>query len=122
MKPGLVPFDTVLRALGPHPAQLLGESWTPIKDGGPADLVAVDLKRTWSVQPDSFASKSTNSSFLGRELSGVILLTLQDGRVAWSDPSVVPSGRPQVTVSGARRPDRRLGRSQRLHAREARAA
>ncbi|HEX7878433.1 MAG TPA: dihydroorotase [Candidatus Eisenbacteria bacterium] len=99
VKPGIVPLDTVLRALGPHPSALLKEPWTPIQEGSAADLVAVDLKRTWTVGQDGFASKSSNSSFLGRELNGVTLLTLVDGRVAWSDPSVVPTNRPAVRVS-----------------------
>ncbi|MDZ4806314.1 MAG: dihydroorotase [Candidatus Eisenbacteria bacterium] len=99
VNPGLVPLDTVLRALGPHPAALLGESWTPIQDGAPADFTAIDLKRTWTVSTDSFVSKSANSSFLGRELAGVTLLTLVDGRVAWSDPSVVPVQQSAARVS-----------------------
>ncbi|TPW17086.1 MAG: dihydroorotase [bacterium] len=90
VNPGHVPLETVLRALGPHPAALLGEPWTPIEEGAPADFAAFDLGRTWTVTADSFVSKSTNSSFLGRELAGVTLLTMVDGRVAWSDPSVVP--------------------------------
>jgi dihydroorotase len=99
VNPGLVPLDTVLRALGPHPSALLKEPWTPIQEGAAADLVAVDLKRTWTVEAAGFASKSANSSFLGRELSGVTLLTLVGGRVAWSDPSLVPANRPTVRVS-----------------------
>jgi dihydroorotase len=99
VNPGIVPLDTVLRALGPNPSALLKEPWTPIQEGAVADLVAIDLKRTWTVGADGFASKSANSSFLGRDLNGVTLLTLVDGRVAWSDPSLVPTNRPAVRVS-----------------------
>jgi len=90
VNPGIVPIGTLLRALGPNPSALLGEAWRPIQDGARADFTVIDLKRTWTVSTDGFVSKSANSSFLGRELSGVTLLTLVDGRVVWSDPSVVP--------------------------------
>ena len=99
VNPGIVPLGTLLRALGPNPSALLGEEWTPIQDGAPADFTVIDLKRTWTVSTDSFVSKSANSSFLGRELSGVTLLTLVDGRVVWSDPSVVPVHSAAVRVS-----------------------
>jgi dihydroorotase len=97
--PGLVPLDTVLRALGPAPAALIGDSWQPIRDGAPADLTVVDLERRWTVDASAFASKSKNSSFLGRELAGVVLLTLVDGRVAWNDASIVPTTRGAAVVS-----------------------
>lgn len=104
VRPGLVPLTTVLRALGPHPARLLGESWGPLTDGAPADLVAIDLNRSWRVRPDGFLSRSANSSFLGRELTGAALLTLVDGRVAWNDPAVTPQLRrgaaSEAAVSG----------------------
>ncbi len=97
VRSGLVPLNTVLRALGPNPARLLGEAWGPLVDGAPADLVAIDLDRAWKVRADGFLSKSKNSSFLGRELTGCALLTLVEGRVAYSDPSVTPQARRPVT-------------------------
>jgi dihydroorotase len=96
--PGRVPLATVIRALGPAPAALLGERWGPLTDGAPADLVAIDLERLWTVRREGFLSKSVNSSFLGRELTGAALLTLVDGRVAWCDPSLVPRPRPVAAV------------------------
>jgi dihydroorotase len=95
---GKVPLTTVFRALGPNPAALLGESWDGLTDGAPADLTVIDLDRRWTVRADGFLSKSTNSSWLGRELKGLVLLTLCEGRVIWSDPSAVPTVRRTAVV------------------------
>lgn len=95
---GLVPLETVFRALGPNPAALLGEAWDGLGDGAPADLTAIDLERRWTVKADGFLSRSRNSSFLGRELSGLVLMTVTNGRVTWSDPSLVPSLRKAAAV------------------------
>ncbi len=99
VRPGLVPLETVIRGLGPNPAALLGEPWGPFEDGDTADLTVIDTERTWTVRAGDFLSKSKNSSFLGRELRGSVLLTFVDGRVVWSDPSTVPAPRRKATVS-----------------------
>lgn len=99
VRPGLVPLDVVMRALGPHPAALLGDAWQPLADGAAADLAVIDPDRKWTVGADGFTSKSRNSSWLGRELTGLVLLTLVDGRVAWNHPSLVPAARPAAPVS-----------------------
>lgn len=99
VQPGLLPLTAVLKALGPNPAALIGEPWQPIRDGAPADLAVVDIDRRWTVRADGFLSMSANSPFTGRELTGAVLLTLVDGRMAWNDPSLAPTARRAAAVS-----------------------
>ena len=98
VEPGIVPLTTVFRCLGPNPAALLGESWDGVADGAPADFTVIDLERRWTVRADGFLSKSRNSSWLGRELKGQVLITVSDGRIIWSDPSTVPAVRRTAAV------------------------
>jgi dihydroorotase len=84
---GLVPLARAVEALTTGPARILGErqGLTPgLREGEPADLVVVDRAATWVVTPETLRSKGKNSPLLGRELRGVVRLTLAGGRVAHS--------------------------------------
>ena len=54
-----------------------------LTEGSIADVALIDLDATTVVGADGFQSKSTNSAFLGEELSGVVDLTIAGGQVAW---------------------------------------
>ena len=84
---GLVPLARAVEALTTGPARILGERQRLVpglREGEPADLVVVDRGATWTVTPGSLRSKGKNSPLLGRELHGVVLLTLAGGRVAYT--------------------------------------
>ncbi len=88
---GLVPLARAIAALTAGPALVLGSGWgdrpTPgLVEGGPADLVVFDRSATWRVEPDALASRGRNTPFLGRDLAGVVLLTVAGGRVAYEAP------------------------------------
>ncbi|MFP3914544.1 MAG: dihydroorotase [Actinomycetota bacterium] len=51
----------------------------PLAPGSPANLVVVDPGARWTV--DRFASRSRNSPFLGRKLTGRVVATVFGGRV-----------------------------------------
>ena len=53
-----------------------------IAAGAPADLCIADLHAAWSVGPD-FASKASNSPFIGETLPGVIRYTIVGGRIVY---------------------------------------
>lgn len=53
-----------------------------IRIGAPADLCIADLNRSWTVGPD-FASRSSNSPFIGETLPGVIRYTIADGKIVY---------------------------------------
>jgi dihydroorotase len=54
-----------------------------IAPGEPANLTLVDLAAQWTVGEDGYESRSENSSFAGRRLSGRVLLTVAAGSVAY---------------------------------------
>jgi dihydroorotase len=65
-----------------RPARILGfKDRGRIAEGYRADVVIVDPGAVWSVDPGSFKSRGKNSPFKGRALSGMAVMTLQQGRI-----------------------------------------
>ncbi len=79
---GRLELTILLAALGERPARIIGEERS-LAVGQPADLVLFDPAARWRVDRSSLASRSTNTPLLGRELSGVVRMTLVGGRVTY---------------------------------------
>jgi dihydroorotase len=83
--PGRLGLIPALRAMSLNPCRILKLPFGRLMEGGPADLVCIDLNKTWLVNPDHFASKSRNTPFAGRRLKGKAVHTLVDGFFALRD-------------------------------------
>ena len=85
---GRLPLARAVEALTTGPARILGERQgvrPGLREGEPADLVVVDRSATWPVTGASLRSNGNNTPLLGRELRGVVRLTLAGGRVAHAE-------------------------------------
>ncbi|MDO4514339.1 MAG: dihydroorotase [Lachnospiraceae bacterium] len=76
---GYMDYAQVIRAMSVNPAKLYGLEAGFVREGGPADLVVFDPKKTWT--PESFLSKSNNSPFLGKTLTGKVRTTICRGQI-----------------------------------------
>ena len=76
---GYMDYAQVIRAMSVNPAKLYGLEAGFVREGGPADLVVFDPKKTWT--PESFLSKSSNSPFLGKTLTGKVRTTICRGQI-----------------------------------------
>ena len=89
---GQLALATAIAALTTGPARVLGDrapgasGAVGLVEGASADLVVFDRSDTWRVSSATLASKGKNSPLIGRELSGRVLLTVADGRIAWEAP------------------------------------
>ena len=81
---GCLSLDALVGAMATRPAALIGEQRS-LAVGAGADLALVDPEASWTVERDSLASASANTPLLGRELPGVVRLTLAAGRVTYAD-------------------------------------
>jgi dihydroorotase len=66
-----------------NPARILNLTEGRLKLNAPADITVIDPKRSWTVDPSRFQSKSKNSPFGGRKLRGKVVCTIVDGKVAY---------------------------------------
>ena len=79
---GYMSLSDLLRAMTVNPAKLYGLDAGRIYEGGPADLVIFDPDDEWMVT-DTFASKSSNSPFIGTTLRGRVRKTICRGRIVF---------------------------------------
>jgi dihydroorotase len=73
--------DRFFEVLSITPARIagLGDQGQALAPGRPANLVVFDPSRNWV--PDVFRSKSNNSPWRGRRLSGMVRATLHNGAI-----------------------------------------
>jgi len=63
------------------PARALSLPGGTLQEGMPGDLTCIDLDQEWTVDPDTFRSKSRNSPFLGWKLKGKAVMTIVGGKM-----------------------------------------
>jgi len=74
--------EVVLALLSWQPARiagLAGQHGGPVAEGMPANLCVVDPAAAWVVEPDRLASRSRNTPYAGRKLTGRVRHTLLRG-------------------------------------------
>jgi dihydroorotase len=77
-----LPIEAVLALFSWQPARiagLAGEHGGPIAEGAPANLCVVDPAAAWVVEPDRLASRSRNTPYAGRKLTGRVRHTVLRG-------------------------------------------
>ncbi len=81
--PGLITLPELLYRMSTHPARIFNLPGGTLAVGAPADLVVLDPAARWTVDPSTFYSKSRNTPFTGRTLTGRADLTVVRGRVVY---------------------------------------
>ena len=80
--PGHLSLMALLEKMTSNPAQVLRLDAGYLAENGPADLVIFDAEAMREVA-DDFASKASNSPFIGEQLQGVIAYTICDGEIVY---------------------------------------
>ncbi len=80
---GHLPLETVITRLTSGPAAVLGRQ-ASLAVGSVADLVLVDPEAGWSLNDETNQSKSRNTPFWGRGLTGRVEATILAGRLVYA--------------------------------------
>lgn len=78
---GYLSMMDLIEKMSLAPAKLYRLDAGYLKEGGPADLTVVDLRKEWTVE--NFASKAANSPFAGERLPGTVSYTICGGKVVY---------------------------------------
>ena len=80
VKTGELELTELLEKMTVNPAMLYHLNAGRLMEGGPADLVLFDPDKKWMVG-EHFCSKSSNSPFIGMELTGQVQYTICNGKI-----------------------------------------
>lgn len=79
---GAIGWPRLIELMTVEPAKLCGLGGLgTLAVGGAADVTVIDPKQRWTITADALAGKSSNTPFLGREVTGRAILTIVDGMV-----------------------------------------
>jgi len=80
---GDVTLPQLLARMSTVPAQLFHLPGGTLRPGAAADVVVLDVTAPWTVEATAFFSKSRNTPFGGRSLTGRAVLTIVNGGVVY---------------------------------------
>ena len=79
--PGHLTWSRLIERLTIGPARLLGIQAGRLDSGWPADVTVIDPEESWMIDPTQFRSRSSNTPFHGRRVTGRVKCTIVDGQV-----------------------------------------
>jgi len=80
-----LPIERVLALMSWQPARIAGVDAGPVVEGRLADLCVVDPAAVWVVEAERMASRSRNTPFAGRKLTGRVRHTVFRGEAVVID-------------------------------------
>lgn len=81
----VISVERLIELFTTAPAKILKRSPSQISAGQEANLAAVDLKKSWTYDVNQSLSKSRNSPFQGRQLTGKNAMTIYKGEIVFRD-------------------------------------
>ncbi|NGZ01986.1 MAG: dihydroorotase, partial [Nitrospira sp. WS238] len=80
---GVLSLEQAVQKLTSAPARAFGLNKGTMAVGADADVVIVDQKEQWEVDPSKFRSKSRNTPFAGWKVKGRVAVTIVGGRIVF---------------------------------------
>ncbi len=80
VEPGHVSLERAIELWTDAPRAVFGLPRVTLEPGSPADLVLIDPRAEWRVDPERFFTKGRNTPFAGWTLRGRVLATMLAGR------------------------------------------
>jgi dihydroorotase len=82
--PKILSWAQLAEKMAAAPARIMGLGCKgAVREGLDGDLTVIDPEAQWVVRREDFASKSDNSPFVGRKLTGQVTATICGGKVAF---------------------------------------
>lgn len=78
---GKITLNKVVQLMSANPRRILGIPVIKISEGTSAEITLIDTEKKWTVDPEKFKSKASNSAFKNMELKGKAVGVISDGRM-----------------------------------------
>ncbi len=83
VREGILSLPEAIKKLSYAPASILGIPWSNIEIGARADIVIIDPDYSYVLEERHIFSKSKNTPFLGKRLSGIVKFTIIEGKIIY---------------------------------------
>ena len=80
VRDGTLTATRFVESLTSAPARVAKLPGGTLAQGAPADITVIDPELSWSVEPAALRSRSNNTPFLNREVTGAVRMTVVDGK------------------------------------------
>jgi dihydroorotase len=94
VREGMLPLARLIDALTAAPARVVSLDRPRIREGTRADLVLVDPRARWTIDPARLFSKSKNTPFAGHAVEGLVAMTICEGRIVHEAALTTPPPQP----------------------------
>ena len=85
VQPGIVPLETILKALCVNPRKIFGLPGGEIAEGAVADLTVIDQNRPHTINSATFKSLGHATPFDGWGVTADIAMTICDGEIVYAN-------------------------------------
>ncbi|RMH61193.1 MAG: dihydroorotase [Zetaproteobacteria bacterium] len=85
VRDGVLKLPEMIAKMTVNPARLLGLAAGTLAPGARADLCVFDPEECWVLHRDKLRSKSSNTPWHGKTMTGRVKYTLKDGRLVYRD-------------------------------------
>ncbi len=86
-------LSLLVEKMSTAPARILGVPGGTLREGSPADITIIDPRKIFTVNPETWHSKSRNTPFEGRRLTGAPVYTIVGGKIVMKEGVVVDGER-----------------------------
>jgi dihydroorotase len=83
VEPGLLTLCDLVNRMSTMPARIFNLPGGTLAPGAPGDVTITDPRAEWTVDPAAFFSRSRNTPFVGRRLTGRAEVTIVRGQVVY---------------------------------------
>jgi dihydroorotase len=104
VRQGAVPLARLVDALTAAPARLVGLPAPALRVGARADVVLLDPRAAWTIEPKALKTKSFNTPFAGRSVVGRIAMTVCEGRIVHEEGVALDAERLGRVVAHSKEP------------------
>ncbi len=94
VKPGIITLERLIALMNDNPRRRFSLGGGTLEDGAPASFSVWDLSREYTVDPAEFVSMGKATPFAGWPAQGRCLMTVANGRIAWSDGTLTDENHP----------------------------